>query len=208
LKKEDSFENLYKKIDATSKTRFHASRRLKLHSKLSTHTVVIISLGLILISLLQAYDLGSNIDSKLVALVQVFSAIAVLVYSLLMERNDYSNLSEKMYSCAAKLGELKQRVYPHLGQQFKQDSYDELRKDYHSILKLFETHSNSDFRADYFRAKLEMPENYKIEGLEWWRTKIYIAFSHILAFSSYAIVIGALVAVLSWIWFGTSPADS
>ncbi len=137
MKKEDSFENLYKKIDATSKTRFHASRRLKLHSKLSTHTVVIISLGLILISLLQAYDLGSNIDSKVVALVQVFSAIAVLVYSLLIERNDYSNLSEKMYSCAAKLGELKQRVYPHLGQQFKKDVYDDLREDYHSILKLF-----------------------------------------------------------------------
>ncbi|WP_102505346.1 SLATT domain-containing protein [Salinivibrio kushneri] len=208
MKKEDSFENLYKKIDATSKTRFHASRRLKLHSKLSTHTVVIISLGLILISLLQAYDLGNNIDSKLVALVQVFSAIAVLVYSLLIERNDYSNLSEKMYSCAAKLGELKQRVYPHLGQQFKQDTYDELRKDYHSILKLFETHSNSDFRADYFRAKLEMPENYKIEGLEWRRTKIYIALSHILAFSSYAVVIVAIIAVLSWIWFGSSPTDS
>jgi hypothetical protein len=208
LKKEDSFENLYKKVDATSKTRFHASRRLKLHSKLSTHTVVIISLGLILISLLQAYDLGNNIDSKLVALAQVFSAIAVLVYSLLIERNDYSNLSEKMYSCAAKLGELKQKIYPHLGQPFKKETYDDLRGDYHSILKLFETHSNSDFRADYFRAKLEMPENYKINGLEWWRAKIYIAFSHVLAFSSYALVIVALVGVLSWIWFGSGPGSS
>lgn len=208
MKKEDSFENLYKKVDATSKTRFHASRRLKLHSKLSTHTVVVISLGLILISLLQAYDLGSNIDSKLVALVQVFSAIAVLVYSLLIERNDYSNLSEKMYSCASKLGELKQKIYPHLGQQFKRDVYDELREDYHSILKLFETHSNSDFRADYFRAKLEMPENYKIKGWEWWRTKIYIVFSHVLAFSSYALVIIALVGVLYWIWFGNVPENS
>jgi conflict system pore-forming effector with SLATT domain len=202
LKKEDSFENLYKKVDATSKTRFHASRRLKLHSKLSTHTVVIISLGLILISLLQAYELGNNIESKLVALVQVFSAIAVLVYSLLIERNDYSNLSEKMYSCAAKLGELKQKIYPHLGQPFERGVYDELRDEYHAILKLFETHSNSDFRADYFRARLEMPENYIINGLEWWRIKAYIAFSHVLAFSSYAIVIVALVGVLSWIGFG------
>ncbi|MEQ8182760.1 SLATT domain-containing protein [Marinobacter salarius] len=202
MKKEDSFENLYKKVDATSKTRFHASRRLKLHSKLSTHTVVIISLGLILISLLQAYELGNNIESKLVALVQVFSAIAVLVYSLLIERNDYSNLSEKMYSCAAKLGELKQKIYPHLGQPFERGVYDELRDEYHAILKLFETHSNSDFRADYFRARLEMPENYIINGLEWWRIKAYIAFSHVLAFSSYAIVIVALVGVLSWIGFG------
>lgn len=39
----DSFKNLYKKLDATSKTRFHASRRLRLHAKLSTYTVVILS---------------------------------------------------------------------------------------------------------------------------------------------------------------------
>ena len=47
----DSFKNLYKKMDATSKTRFHASRRLRLHAKLSTYTVVILSLVLILVSL-------------------------------------------------------------------------------------------------------------------------------------------------------------
>ncbi|MEE9945285.1 MAG: hypothetical protein PBV00_13280 [Pseudomonas asiatica] len=38
-------------MDATSKTRFHASRRLRLHAKLSTYTVVILSLVLILVSL-------------------------------------------------------------------------------------------------------------------------------------------------------------
>ncbi|WP_303293745.1 SLATT domain-containing protein [Marinobacter sp. ST-43] len=205
MKKEDSFGNLYKKVDATSKTRFHASRRLKLHSKLSTHTVVIISLGLILISLMQAYELGRNISSDLVALVQVFSAIAVLVYSLLIERNDYSNLSEKMYSCAAKLGELKQKIYPHLGQSFDAEAYDKLRNEYHSVLKLFETHSNSDFRADYFRAKLEMPENYDIKGGEWWKTQASIILSHALSFSSYIVVIGTLLLVILWIWIGGGP---
>lgn len=104
MKKEESFNNLYKKVDATSKTRFHASRRLKLHA---TYTVVLISIGLILLSLMQAYELGNNIQSKLVGLIQVFSAVAVLVYSLIIDKNDYSSLSEKMYSCASKLGELK-----------------------------------------------------------------------------------------------------
>ena len=60
----DSFKNLYKKMDATSKTRFHAARRLKLHAKLSTYTVVVLSLVLILVSLMQAYDLGINIKKK------------------------------------------------------------------------------------------------------------------------------------------------
>src|SRR5688572_24200668 len=103
LNVEESFKNLYKKMDATSKTRFYASRRLKLHARLSTYTVVFISLSLIFISLLQAYELGVNISSKYTSLVQFFAAIAVLVYSLLIDKNEYSALSEKMYSCASKL---------------------------------------------------------------------------------------------------------
>lgn len=205
MKKEESFNNLYKKIDATSKTRFHASRRLKLHSKFSTYTVVIISLGLIIISLMQAYNLGNNIDSDLVGLVQVFSAVAVLVYSLLIDKNDYSNLSEKMYSCASKLGDLKQKVHPHLGEKFDKNEYNKFLDEYHNILKLFETHSNNDFRGDYVRAKLEMPENYVIKGCDWFIAKFYVCWVHLLDFSSYLVMIGILSLVLYWIWLTIDP---
>ena len=208
MKKEESFHNLYKKIDATSKTRFHASRRLKLHSKLSTYTVVMISLGLILISLMQAYGLGNNIENDLVGLIQVFSAIAVLVYSLLIDKNDYSNLSEKMYSCASTIGELKQKIHPHLDKQHDQALYDEFRDKYHRVLKLFETHSNNDFRGDYTRAKLEMPEKYTIKGKAWLAAKLHVYWSHFLDFFSYIAVIGILVVVLYWVWFGSLPINS
>jgi|TARA_R110001583_G_scaffold114740_2_gene265164 hypothetical protein len=205
VKKEASFNNLYKKIDATSKTRFHSSRRLKQHSKWSTYIVVLISLGLILISLMQAYGLGNNIKSSLVGLIQAFSAIAVLVYSLLIDKNDYSSLSEKMYSCAAQLGELKQKVHPHLDNDYDEKIYGEYRDEYNSILKLFETHSMNDFRGDYFRAKLEMPENYVIENLNWWtlKLKIYVAYS--INFVSYPTVLLILSWVLYWLWFGVAP---
>lgn len=205
MKKEASFNNLYKKIDATSKTRFHSSRRLKQHSKWSTYIVVLISLGLILISLMQAYGLGNNIKSSLVGLIQAFSAIAVLVYSLLIDKNDYSSLSEKMYSCAAQLGELKQKVHPHLDNDYDEKIYGEYRDEYNSILKLFETHSMNDFRGDYFRAKLEMPENYVIENLNWWtlKLKIYVAYS--INFVSYPTVLLILSWVLYWLWFGVAP---
>lgn len=208
MKKEKSFNNLYKKVDATSKTRFHASRRLRLHSKSSTYVVVVISLGLILVSLMQAYELGNNIQSDLVGLIQVFSAVAVLVYSLLIDKNDYSNVSEKMYSCASKLGELKQKIHPHLENGHDATLYDSFRDEYHGILKLYETHSNNDFRGDYNRAKLEMPENYTIEGRDWWLSKAYIYWSHLLDFLSYFIVIGMLGGVLYWLWFGGGPGNS
>lgn len=203
MKKEASFKNLYKKIDATSKTRFHSSRRLKHHSKWSTYIVVLISLGLILISLMQAYGLGKNIQSSLVGLIQAFSAIAVLVYSLLIDKNDYSSLSEKMYSCASQLGELKQKVYPHLDDEFNEEIYVQHREEYHSILKLFETHSMNDFRGDYFRAKLEMPENYEIKGGDWWLMKLKIYFAYSINFISYPTVFFILLWVLHWLWLGT-----
>ncbi|HDY8183053.1 TPA: SLATT domain-containing protein [Vibrio vulnificus] len=201
--KESSFRNLYKKMDSTSKTRFNASRRLKLHSKFSAYIIVFISLGLILVTLMQAYSLGSNINNKIVGLFQAFSSIAVLVYSLLIDRNNYSSTSEKMYSCAAQLGELKQEVRPYLeDKSHNEEKYLEFKNKYHQLLKLYETHSNNDFRGDYYRAKLEMPEDYEITGFDWWVINLKIFVLHVLNFMSYFVVISALLGVLYWITFG------
>jgi hypothetical protein len=204
----DSFKNLYKKMDATSKTRFHASRRLRLHAKLSTYTVVVLSLALILISLMQAYDLGENIKRKEVVLLQVFASIAVLVYSLLIEKNDFSNRSEKMYSCASKLGELKQKAHPFKNPgSFDQTKYDTCWKDYHDVLKLYETHSNNDFRGDYLRAKLEMPEDYDIKGMDRLAMSAKVWALYIFNFVTYPTVAAILAFALYWTWAGPSTYE-
>lgn len=202
-----SFKNLYKKMDATSKTRFHASRRLRLHAKLSTYTVVVLSLVLILVSLMQAYDLGVNIKRKEVVLLQVFASIAVLVYSLLIEKNDFSNRSEKMYSCASKLGELKQKAHPFKSEgSFDQEKYDDCWKDYHDVLKLYETHSNNDFRGDYLRAKLEMPEDYDIKGWARFIMSAKVWALYILNYVTYPMVAVVLAIALYWTWAGPSAS--
>jgi hypothetical protein len=201
VKKETDFGNLYKKIDATSKTRFHSSRRLKLHTKLSTLTIVFISLVLILTSLMQAYDLGINIKSKYLALIQVFSSITVLIYSLLIDKNDFSSFSEKMYSCASRLGELKQKIYPYI-QSGSVEQYNQLKDEYHSILKLYETAAINDFRADYMRAQLDMPENYSFSK----PTRAYmhakIAVLYALNFIQYVLVYIIFTALIYWLWLG------
>lgn len=206
-KEVNSFGNLYKKMDATSKTRFHASRRLKLHAKFSTYTVVVLSLVLILVSLMQAYDFGVNIKRKEVLLLQVFASIAVLVYSLLIEKNDFSSRSEKMYSCASKLGELKQQAHPYKTGDFNEVEYVRCRTEYHDVLKLYETHSNNDFRGDYLRAKLEMPEDYKLKKKVRRRMTWKIWMLHALDFCNYPIVAIVLGFALYWVWFGIGVAD-
>lgn len=205
MKKESDFGNLYKKIDATSKTRFHSSRRLKLHTKLSTATIVVISLVLILTSLMQAYDLGVNIKSKYLALIQVFSSITVLVYSLLIDKNDFSSLSEKMYSCASRLGELKQKIYPHL-ENGTHDQYNYFKDEYHVILKLYETAAINDFRADYIRAKLDMPENYKFGRAESIYLHFKVASLYTLNYLQYIAIFVLFLGLLYWLWLGPQAA--
>jgi hypothetical protein len=206
MKKENDFGNLYKKVDATSKTRFHSSRRLKLHSKLSTATIVIISLVLILTSLMQAYDLGVNIKSKYLALIQVFSSITVLVYSLLSDKNDFSSLSEKMYSCASRLGELKQKIYPHL-ENGTLAQYIQFKDEYNAILKLYETASINDFRADYTRAQLDMSENYKFGQIKSLYLHIKVAILYIFNYLQYIFICFIFSGILYWLWAGEKAAQ-
>lgn len=181
--------------------RFHASRRLKKHTKFSTAIVIAVSLTLILTSLLQAYDLGQNINSKYVPLIQVFSSITVLVYTLLIDKNDFSSLSEKMYSCASRLGELKQKIYPYITTG-NTEKYHEFQEKYGSILKVYETAQINDFRADYFKAQLDMPENYPFGKIDRILLKLKIYFLYIYDFSQYILITLVMIFLIFWIVFG------
>ena len=197
----NKMRKLYKKMDATSKTRFHYSRRMKLHANLSTWTIVYISLVLILTSLLQAYGLGVNTTSKYLSLIQVFSSITVLVYSLIINNNDYSSLSEKMYSCASRINQLKMEADPYV-ETDEIKNYSEISKKYQSILDLYETVSIQDFRADYWRAKLEMPEDYVFTNPQKAKIifKIWMVYS--LNFIQYPLIFITYAIVVKWLWLG------
>jgi len=188
-------------MDATCKTRFHYSRRMKLHSAFSTWIIVYISLVLILTSLLQAYGIGTNIESKYFSLIQIFSSITVLVYSLMNDKNDYSSLSEKMYSCASQLNALKREADPHTAEG-KLEKYAEISKKYQEILDLYETASINDFRADYWRSQLEMPEDYDIKGDSRKKLHAKIWFRYALNFVQYPLIVLIYVFLLYWLWIG------
>lgn len=210
MKKESNFKNLYKKIDATSKTRFNSSRRLSLHSKLSTYSVVFISLSLILIALMQVFKIGANIQSPYIGLIQVFASITVLVYSLLIDKNDYSNLSEKMYSCASKLGKLKQDIYPYIENRDDKDDknetllkiYTEFKQKYDDILELYETHSINDFKADYKIARFQMVNNFPLKWYNYLFSPVNITFNYLINFMSYILLFLIFSFVMIWITIG------
>lgn len=198
-----SFSNLHKKIEVTAKTRFYASRRLRRHADWSTYTVVVVSLVMILVALMQAYDIGVNIKTSYTSIIQVFSAIAVLVYSLLIDKNDYSSLSEKMFACASQLSELRQRFLPLItSDNPSKDEYERVQKEYWDILKIYETHSNNDFGGDNLRARLDMPEFYSFSGYKRFEAIVNVYRMHIWNFLSYPVVWGTLALLLKWLWVG------
>jgi hypothetical protein len=186
--KPTSYQTLYKKIDATSKTRFQASRRLIKHNKYSTLTIVLLSLGLILQALIDGYSLSVNINKDFSSLVQVFSSIAVLVYSLLIAKNEYSGRSEKLYSCASALGELKLQVHPEV-ERNKQEEYLKASEKYQAVLDQFESHAVDNFQNDYTVAKLTMPEHYPMNWVKRLFLNIKYRVLYALEFSPYVLVV-------------------
>ncbi len=183
-----SFETLYKKIDATSKTRFQASRRMIKHNKYSTLTIVILSLGLILQALMDGYSISSVGDRNFSSMVQVFSSIAVLVYSLLIAKNDYSGRAEKLYSCASALGELKLNVHPKV-EKNESKEYEDSWASYQKILDQYEAHAVDNFPTDYITAKLEMPEFYPMSWYKRILLNIKYRANYFLEYSQYLIIV-------------------
>ncbi|WP_417664239.1 SLATT domain-containing protein [Pseudidiomarina donghaiensis] len=197
-----SYRKLYTTIKAAYQTRFYAARSLRRQSQWSNITLVIMSLGLILISLMQAYELGKNIDSNFVTLAQAFMAIVILVYSVAANSNNVSLIADRLYSSASELTSLSKRLIPLIDTTFTKATYDNLCKDYDAILKRYESQSVYDSEIDYLRATLRMPEVYNYKFID--KTKIHtrILADCVAKFGVYCATFIVLIAILYWIAFG------
>src|SRR4051812_39751974 len=78
------FKKLYGRVSKTAAARYNATRRLRMHNAASLWTISLFSLGLILVSLLQALALPIPFAPAIVNLVQVFLSITILVISVIL----------------------------------------------------------------------------------------------------------------------------
>ncbi|MBT2787863.1 MULTISPECIES: SLATT domain-containing protein [unclassified Halomonas] len=199
LKAEKPIENLYRKIDITSETRFHASRRLKLHSTLSMITNILLPMFLIMLSVLQVLQVGENIDSTFAVFLQIYASIIILIFSIITAMKNYTGTSEKFYACASELVEMKRRLQP-FKHECTEESYEKLQKQYNNILQKYETHTVNDFRSDYVRAKLYQ-ENPKKELTIVDKFKMQLSWrsAYVLSFSYYFLIFISLIPLLVYI---------
>lgn len=160
----DPSEKLLNSMRVTARCRFNASVRLQRQSNFSFFTTTILSLGLILIPLVQNSDISLAVTPKALNMLQIFLAVAVLVYSVINSTARYEVRSQALNECGDKIKELIRNLRTDIKQSLASDSTIALNR-YHEQYNLISTDSENHSRVDFALASLEMKEDYCITGI-------------------------------------------
>jgi hypothetical protein len=151
-------------------------------SQFSFSTTVILSLGLILIPLLQNSDIPLEYSPHTLNMLQIFLAVAVLVYSVINSTAKYETRAERLNECGDRIKELIRELRVAIGGPPPID----LNK-FNERYTLIVTDTENHIRADYWRAVLTTPEYYNISGIlylsVWFRAHFGKLFPYIIPVS-------------------------
>ena len=139
------FAELHRKISITAGTRFHAARRLARHAKYSQWTIAMLSVLLILVSLVPALGLKTEMSAPYLNAVQVGLAVLVLVFSLLISMDNHSVKADKMHRCGIELGRLARKLETFRTREGSDQDYQELSEQYFEILNQYDNHEHVDY---------------------------------------------------------------
>lgn len=151
-------EMLYDSMRTTANCRYKASERLRFQNNFSLFTATYLSLGLILIPLIQNTDIHLNFYPKVLNLMQVFLAVAVLVYSTINATARYDARSIALNDCGDKVKDI---IRTLRGLPATQTNFSDIQDKYNDAIKDSENHS----RLDYLKVMLERPREFKITGI-------------------------------------------
>jgi hypothetical protein len=167
----DQVEVLQRQVHITAKCRYNASIRLKRLGQGTFLTTVVLSLGLVLVPMLQLAKLRVAYPEPVLNSLQIFLAVAVLVYSIISATANYGTRARVLNDCADRI--------KHLGAELRTArkngdvNLTQFSERYHGITRDSEMHT----RADYALAKLQAPDLFNITGLNrfWSRTVVLVA---------------------------------
>ncbi len=168
-KANNSLEKLQTSMRMTAKCRYNAASRLICHSKFAFFTTTFLSLGLIFIPLLSNSGIKLAFGANVLNMLQIFLAVAILVYSVVIGTSRYDVRAEKLTQCGDKLKILIRSVeqYREDNQEYSKEELESYQEQYSNITSDSENHG----RTDYWLAILEMDRDYFYTGLP--RLKLY-----------------------------------
>lgn len=158
-----AFEKLHMSMRTTVKCRFAAADRLKNYARFSFFTTTVLSLGLILIPLIQNSQVTLSVAPSVLNMMQIFLAVAVLVFSVVIGTAKYELRSELLTECGNRLKELIREMNRLKGTAEGNDpaELERLEREYSRITTDVENHA----RVDYRRTWLDMRNDYFLTGI-------------------------------------------
>ncbi|WP_256383185.1 SLATT domain-containing protein [Photobacterium toruni] len=155
----------------TAKCRFNASVRLERESKYAFLTTTVLSLGLIFIPLYQNSELTIPYGEKVLTMLQIFLAVAVLVYSVVIGTSKYDLRSTALDKCGVGIKELIRKLRHDISESTNNGISIDLKR-YHSDYHKISTETENHIRVDYLLAVLESRSDFDITGVK--RLYLYI----------------------------------
>ncbi len=157
---------LYRSFHITAKCRFNASIRLDKIGSFSFLTATLLSLGLILIPMLQLASIPLAYPERVLSSLQVFFAVAVLIYSVINSTAHYETRAKALNECGDKIKELSRQLRSANYEAHNQGIVLDLKpfnEQYTKMIAISENHT----RTDYALAILQAGEYYHRTGFPW-----------------------------------------
>jgi hypothetical protein len=189
-----SVRTLYTKMRKTAKARFNCAKRLSTHQTLSLWSLPLFSAGLIGMTLLSALHIRTNLSPPFYDLLQVMLALLVLIISLVLSGNKYSDRAERMHRCGLELNALCHEILPEcVANRDNTEVYNRTLQKYGAILNAYENHADIDFDL----VRLELSDEYPFA----WYQRMLIPVRYVFQFWLHiALLILLVIAFLGLLW--------
>lgn len=141
-------------MKTTASNRYHASTRLALQGKFTFAVSTVISLGLIFIPLMQLAKVPLTLGADVLSAVQIFLAVAILVYSVVSGTARYELRSEQLNDCGNQVKRLIRRLElePILASSKEEELVGKYYEDYAAITADVENHRRVDYTLTILRS--------------------------------------------------------
>lgn len=140
-------------MKTTAVNRYNASNRLAWQSKVTFTVSTLFSLGLIFVPLMQLAKAPLSLNGDVLSAIQIFLAVAILVYSIITGTARFEIRSEQLNDCGDKIKSLirELRIAPE-DDENEEALLRDFQKQYEAIIADVENHARSDYLLTIVRS--------------------------------------------------------
>ncbi|WP_128099254.1 SLATT domain-containing protein [Paracidovorax avenae] len=152
-------EKLIASMKTTAVSRYNASNRLSWQGKFTFAVSTLFSLGLIFIPLMQLAKAPLRLNGDVLGAIQIFLAVSILVYSIVIGTARYELRSEQLNDCGDKVKDLIRELrVARNNSESEPEFLLETQRKYAIIISDVENHK----RSDYLLTILRSPDIYTL----------------------------------------------